>query len=200
LFATVPVTQRFDPKNASKLENPERLKELPPAVVIELLRLRGAETVVDYGAGTGMYSVPLAEALPHGRVIAVEALPELIAIFETKLTDELRARVQIVQTDRNKVPLADGAADRVLLINVLHHINDDPAALAEIARLLAPGGLLVDIEFGQMERPVGPPSDHVLSGDEVRALIAGMGLRELEWHEPATILMYHLALVAQKPA
>lgn len=200
LFATVAVRRRFDPKHAGKLENPERLQELPPAVVVELLRLGGGETVVDYGAGTGMYTVPLAEALPRGVVVAVEALPELIAVLETKLTDQLRPRVQVVQTSRNQVPLADGAADRVLMVNVLHHIHDEPAALAEIVRLLTPGGLLVSVDFGRMERPVGPSNDHVLGNHEARAAVAGMGLRELEWHEPATILRYHLAIVAEKPA
>ncbi len=67
------------------------------------------------------------------------------------------------------MPLADGVADRMLIVNVLHHVDDDPGALAEIGRLLAPGGLLVAAEFAQMDRPVGPPNDHVLSLDEVRS-------------------------------
>ena len=61
------------------------------------------------------------------------------------------------------MPLPDGAGDRILMINVLHHIYDEPAALAEVARLLAPGGLLVAVEFARMDRPVGPPNDHVLA-------------------------------------
>ena len=63
------------PEHAKRLEDPSRLEALPQAAVVELLRLSGAETVVDYGAGTGIYTVAVAEALPDGRVLAVEALP-----------------------------------------------------------------------------------------------------------------------------
>jgi len=66
------VAEKFDPGHASKLENPERLVELPPAKLVELLLLTGAETVIDFGAGTGMYSLPIAESLPHGTLFAVD--------------------------------------------------------------------------------------------------------------------------------
>ncbi len=194
------MAEKFDPGNAHKLEDPQRLVELPPAVVIDLLQLDGAETVVDYGAGTGMYTIPLARALPHGRVVAVDAYAELLQRLEAKLDDELRARVQVVHTEADRVPLADGGADRVLLINVLHHIHDEPPALSEVQRLLRPGGRLVSIDFGHMERPVGPPKDHVLTTAAARDVLAGMGLRELAVHEPATLLRYHLAIVCEKPA
>ncbi len=98
------------------------------------------------------------------------------------------------------MPLPDGAADRVFLLNVLHHIWDEPAALGEIVRLLAPGGRLVVVDFAQMERPVGPPNDHVLSLDEARASVTGMGLRELAVHEPGAVGRYQIAIVAEKPA
>ncbi len=114
------MAEKFDPGNAHKLEDPQRLVELPPAVVIDLLQLEGAETVVDYGAGTGMYTIPLARALPHGHVVAVDAYAELLQRLRAKLDDGLRSRVQVVHTEADRVPLADGGADRVLLINVLH--------------------------------------------------------------------------------
>ncbi len=56
---------------------------------MSLLRLAGDETVVDYGAGTGIYTVAVAEAVPDGRVIAVEALPSLAEMLRAKLTPEL---------------------------------------------------------------------------------------------------------------
>jgi hypothetical protein len=64
----------FDPQRAGRLADPARLAALPQAAVVSLLRLTGDETVVDYGAGTGVYTIPIAEALPGGCVIAVEAL------------------------------------------------------------------------------------------------------------------------------
>jgi ubiquinone/menaquinone biosynthesis C-methylase UbiE len=194
------VAEKFDPKKADKLENPERLVELPPAKLVELLRVTGAETVVDFGAGTGMFSIPLAAAVPLGRVLAVDEQPELLDRLRAKLAAHHETtNVEIVLSEGGRTPLDDAVAGRMLIVNVLHHVDDDPDALTEIGRLLAPGGLLVAAEFAQMDRPVGPPNDHVLPLDQVRALLAGIGLTELALYAPGSVGLYHNVIVAEKP-
>lgn len=188
----------FDPAHARKLEDPARLQALPQAAVVSYLRLSGVETVVDYGAGTGIYTIGVAEAVPGGRVVAVEALPRLAELLREKVTPELAGRLELVETDANTVPLADGAADRVVMVDVLHHLYDQPEALSEVVRLLRPGGLFVVVDWGDRERPVGPPLDHVLGLGAVREIVADMGLDVVEAHEPGTELPYHLAVVAAK--
>ena len=84
------------------------------------------------------------------------------------------------------------------MVDVLHHLYDQPGALAEVTRLLRPGGLFVVVDWGDRERPVGPPLAHVLGLAAVRRVITGMGLEELEAHEPGSLLPYHLAVVAAK--
>ncbi len=195
------MAEKFDPSHADRLENPQRLVELPPSNVVALLELRGDETVVDYGAGTGLYTVPIAQALPNGRVLAVEEHAALLEYLDEKIAAAglPPARVVKVQTGTNRVPLPDGEAERVFLLNVLHHIWDEPAALGEIVRLLAPGGRLIVVDYAQMDRPVGPSNDHVLSLDEARAAVAGMGLHEIAVHEPGEVGRYQIAIVAEKP-
>ena len=195
------MAEKFDPTHADKLENPERLVELPPAKLVDLLRLSGAETVVDFGAGTGMYSIPLAVAVPLGRVLAVDEQAQILDRLRAKL-EALPAvhNVRPVLSEGGRAPLEDGVADRMLIVNVLHHVYDDPGALTEICRLLAPGGLLVAAEFARMDRPVGPPNEHVLSLDQLRGVLTGAGLSELAVYEPGAVGLYHHVLVTQKPA
>jgi len=193
--------EKFDPAHADRLENPERLVELPPAHIVELLGLRGDETVVDFGAGTGLYALPVAEALPQGRLLAVDEQPALLERLRAKLPGHpAGARVVPVLAEGGRVPLPDGVADRVFLVNVLHHIDDDPVAQSELARLLRPGGLLLALEYAQMERPVGPPNDHVLPLTGIRSLLAGLGLEEQAVYGPGVVGRYHNAVLARRPA
>ena len=193
------MAHQFDPKHAKRLEDPARLEALPQSAVVDLLQLSGAETVIDYGAGTGIYTVAVAAVLPHGRVYAVEALPRLAESLREKLTLEIAERVCLCETGDNVVPLDDGEADRVVMVDVLHHLYDQPQALEEVVRVLRPGGLFVVLDWGDQERPVGPSLNHVLGLDAVRRIVAGMGLDVVEAHEPGELLPYHLAVVAAKP-
>jgi ubiquinone/menaquinone biosynthesis C-methylase UbiE len=192
------MADKFDPMNAGRLEDPSRLEALAPSDVVGLLRLSGAEAVVDYGAGTGVYTVPIAEAVPDGKVFAVEALPRLVELLRQRITPELADRICICETGDNVVPLDDDEADRVVMVDVLHHLHDQPEALEEVARVLRRGGLFVVVDWGDTERPVGPPPGHVLGLTAVRDIVAGMGLGLVEAHEPGELLPYHLAVVATK--
>ena len=127
------MADKFDPAHAHKLEGPDRLEALPQATVVDLLQLTGAETVVDYGAGTGIYTVAIADALPDGKVFAVEALPRLVELLREKITPEREKRMCICETGDNVVPLDDGEADRVVMVDVLHHLHDQPDALEEVS-------------------------------------------------------------------
>jgi len=96
----------------------------------------GAHTVVDVGAGVGHYSVVLADALPHARVIGVEPSGRMREVARAEHPHE---RVDYLAGRAEELPLGDGGADAALISNVIHHIEDRPAAAAELARVLAPG-------------------------------------------------------------
>ena len=59
---------KFDPARAGKLDDPERQRFLPNRRVVELLDLSGKETVVDYGAGSGVLAVEVARTLTGGEL------------------------------------------------------------------------------------------------------------------------------------
>jgi 2-polyprenyl-3-methyl-5-hydroxy-6-metoxy-1,4-benzoquinol methylase len=56
---------KFDPKNVARLDDPARLDYQPVRNVLGLLELTGSETVVDYGAGVGYLTLPLAGGGPR---------------------------------------------------------------------------------------------------------------------------------------
>nr|MDA3808888.1 class I SAM-dependent methyltransferase [Spirochaetaceae bacterium] len=62
----------FDPKKLNKLNNPERLKDLPPEYIWNKLNLDNPECIIDIGAGTGFYSVPFLNLMGKGIVYSCD--------------------------------------------------------------------------------------------------------------------------------
>ena len=207
---------KFDPRNVARLDDPARLDYQPVGDVLDLIELSGDETVVDYGAGVGYLTLPLAAALPRGRVVAVDMSAELLAELGERLhgradNGALRAsdgaaeaaageRVELVHTTDNRVPLPDGSADAIVAVNLWHEIYDEPAALDELRRLLAPAGRLAIVDWATVERPVGPRGDHALSLDQALEVTAGMGLAATAVHPAGSLFPYHYAIVARPRA
>ena len=197
---------KFDPQHAARLTDPARLEFQDPAAVLGLLELRGDETVVDYGAGVGFVTLPLAAALPRGRVIAVDMSAELLDTLRERLAGaegrdlDLADRVDLVHTTDNRVPLPDGSADAIVAVNLWHEIYDEQPALDELRRLLAPDGALAIVDWAQVERPMGPPAAVVLSLDQALAVTDAMGLAADVVYPAGTLFAYHYAVVARPRA
>ena len=105
--------------------------------VLERLPLRGDETVLDAGCGTGRVTRLLIERLPSGRVIGVDASPSMIE----KARDALPGTELHVQ-DLAKLELPE-RVDAVFSNAVFHWIGDHDALFARLHAVLRPGGRLV---------------------------------------------------------
>lgn len=185
---------KFDPKRAEQLDRPERQEFLPNEKVLDLLGLRGDETVVDYGTGSGTLTVPLAARLPRGVVHAVDESSEMVALLRERLEVANLQNVVPHEIRNNKVPLEEGAADRILAVNLLHEVIGE-TALDEMRRMLAPDGLLLVVDWrGDIERESGPPKDVTFSPEAGREMIEAAGL--VATPVPEAGFPYHFALLA----
>lgn len=109
---------------------------------LDLAALRPGETVVDLGTGRGEL---LAVAVERGaaRAVGVEYAADAVAMARTTLERTgVGDRAEVVLADARRVPLDDGVADLVTLLDVVEHLAPDElaAALGEARRLLRPGG------------------------------------------------------------
>ncbi len=117
----------------------------PPVAVVDLL-MQLAQTqrphlVVDLGSGTGLSTVVWA---PHAEgVIGIEPLDEMRAIAASKsMASNVRFEAGVAQA----TGLPDGVADIVTCAQSLHHMEPQ-SALAEITRLLRPGGVFAAYDY-----------------------------------------------------
>jgi trans-aconitate 2-methyltransferase len=106
--------------------------------VLDRLDLRGDETVLDAGCGSGRVTRLLLDRLPRGRVIAVDASPDMVARAREELAG-LAADVR--EADLAELRLHDGErVDAVFSNAVVHWVPDHAALFAALAGALRPGG------------------------------------------------------------
>ena len=123
----------------------DETRDLSPEVQEEVAGLlceefRGASCVVEVGAGTGIVTVALAR-----RGLPVIGLDLSVGMLE-KLIPKARSegvRVPVLVGDATRLPIADSSVDGVVMRHVLHLVTDWRTALAEVARIVRPGGRFV---------------------------------------------------------
>jgi ubiquinone/menaquinone biosynthesis C-methylase UbiE len=183
--------ERFDPARAAKLDDPARFEHLPPADVMEMLAAPQGACVIDFGTGTGTYAIEVAKRRPDLQVVALDEQPEMLDMLRAKPAAAALKNLKPVLTDA--LPELQGKADRVLAINVLHELGDE--ALRGLVALLKPEGRVLFIDWrADVERPMGPPRDHVYNVADARKRVEGFGLAV----EHQRLLSYHYVLMARR--
>lgn len=109
--------------------------------LLPLLGLAGNEAVLDLGPGDGRVTAEIADLVPRGRVIGLDASPEMVA-HARRHHATVRQNLEFVLGDMEAVPFRSGF-DRVYSSAALHWARDPSAVANGIARALRPGGRAV---------------------------------------------------------
>jgi ubiquinone/menaquinone biosynthesis C-methylase UbiE len=136
------------------------------------------ERLLEIGPGTGYYTLHLADWVgPEGTLEIFDIQQEMLDHTMQRVGEAGRANVRPTRGDARSLPYEQDSVDAVVLTTVLGEIPDQGAALAEIARVLRPGGRLV---VGEL---FGDP--HYVSPGALRARAEGAGLRFERRNGPA---------------
>ncbi|MEP1126613.1 MAG: class I SAM-dependent methyltransferase [Ilumatobacter sp.] len=112
-----------------------------------LARLDGLrpERVLDLGCGTGQLTRRLGEKFPEATIVGADLSDGMLgrALERAEADDAFTNVGGFVRADAQRLPLADGSFDVVTCTESFHWYRDQEAAVAELARLLRPGGRLV---------------------------------------------------------
>lgn len=106
--------------------------------------------LVDIGTGTGRMIELFAPRAD--KALGIDRSPEMLRLARAKLAEAGLDGAELRQGDMYALPLPSGAADTVIIHQVLHYAQNPAAAIAEAARLLAPGGRLLVVDFAPHER------------------------------------------------
>ncbi|MGS1015929.1 ArsR/SmtB family transcription factor [Allosphingosinicella humi] len=120
------------------------------AAIARALGERPVGRLVDIGTGTGRMIELFGPAA--NSALGIDRSPEMLRLARVKLTEAGIPMTELRQGDMYAIPLPSQSADTVIIHQVLHYAQQPAAAIAEAARLLAPGGRLLIIDFAPHER------------------------------------------------
>jgi ubiquinone/menaquinone biosynthesis C-methylase UbiE len=182
---------------ATRAEGLEEARRDPGAAFAPL-KLRAGLRVLDVGCGTGDHVRIMAPLVAPGPAVGVDLSATLIACAQRRAAPGL-APVSFQVGDACGLPFADAAFDRVVANQVLLHLADPWRAVAEMRRVLGPGGLLSIGEWdwdstclALTDRELARRFTHLLCDQMNNGLIA----RELNW-QLARCGFTHVAVTPQ---
>jgi len=155
--------------------------------VLERLPLHGGETVLDAGCGSGRVTDLLVDRLPHGRVVAVDGDPNMVAATRERFLGN--ARVEVVHQDLLELAV-DTPVDAVFSNAVFHWITDHDRLFRAIHTTLQPGGRLVAQcgghgNIAKVRAISGPGPWLYATGEETEERLRAAGFVEARaWLEP----------------
>ena len=168
-------------------------------IALEMLRIEPGDAVLDVGCGPGNFTRPFASAAgARGRVVGLDASRTMLAEAVREGRPDSapakaggrngRGAILYVRGDAGDLPFRDGSFDAVCCFAALYLIEQPLRAVAEIARVLAPGGrvaLLSSVNRGLLPAAVtdavvrGVTGVRIFGRDELTDALAGHGLVEI---------------------
>lgn len=188
--------KKFNPKKIHKLTDPGRKAFQDPDLIWDTLDLSAPEVLVDIGAGAGFFAMPFSDNVPKAIVYACDTAPELTEWMETNIPATYEGRIRVIRSEENSIPLADGIANLVYMINLHHELDAPLTMLKECWRLLKPGGSILIIDWKKEETPMGPPVSIRISPKAVNEQLQQADFQIVTEHD---LLEYHYFFTATKP-
>lgn len=141
----------YEDDQATRLE---RIYTAPVTVgrrarLLDLLDLDAGAAVLAVGCGPGYEPERLAEAVgPSGRVFGVDISPDVVGMADERCSDVPQVSLQCA--DAAALPIADGSVDAAVASLVYEYAPDLPAAMADLYRVLRPGGVagIISTDWG----------------------------------------------------
>lgn len=162
-----------------RFENQERLEELRPMETLKRVGFKEGMVLCDIGAGTGIFSIPAAE-ISSRDIYALEKSDDMIDILKARKEERKIKNLKIKKVESHILPIEDKTCDFLILITVLHHIDDKKAMVSEIKRILKDKSRITIVEFHKKETKMGPPVETRISKAELEEFAKENNLKIIE--------------------
>ncbi|MGR8918336.1 MAG: class I SAM-dependent methyltransferase [Gammaproteobacteria bacterium] len=160
---------------AGWLERPTREAEERTDLLLAALDVRPGDVVADIGAGTGYFTLPLAQRVGDGRVYAVDLQPEMLAIVRRRAADAGLDNIELVLASETDPRLPPASLDRVLLVDAYHEFSYPREVMQRVLEALRPDGRVYLVEYRAEDPAVPIKPLHKMSEAQARRELAAAG-------------------------
>jgi ubiquinone/menaquinone biosynthesis C-methylase UbiE len=171
-----------DPQEYIKLlESERRVENLQVDRVVETLKVLSGQRVADIGAGSGLFTRPLAKKVgDKGIVYAIDIDPALLKHIEQTATAENLANIRAILAAEDDPEIPE-QVDLIVIIDTLHHIGNQGTYLKNLKRYLRPSGRIAVIDFSK----VWPPGHEQMryTVDRLEGWMKEAGFKQVEKHD-----------------
>lgn len=167
-------------KWAKKWEGEKRDAEQRPLEVLSHCGVEKGMSVVDLGAGTGYFMPYLVDRVGQkGQVIAADVESQMVAWLNAKAQKHKWSQVKVQQVKADDPQLTPESVDRILIVNVWHHIEQRPAYLQKLKKALKPQGKICLVEI-KLDAPWGPPKKFRLTPKKLQGELEKGGFKNFK--------------------
>jgi demethylmenaquinone methyltransferase/2-methoxy-6-polyprenyl-1,4-benzoquinol methylase len=118
--------------------------------MVDALAPAANERILDVATGTGMVAAEL-RSRADCSVVGLDQSAEMLAAARARFAND-GARVELIEGQAEQLPFADESFDALTFTYLLRYVDDPPATLRELARVVRPGGRVATLEFGVPQR------------------------------------------------
>ncbi len=187
------IARVMGPEGIVWLERADREQEEQPALALDALQLKGGETVVDFGAGSGYYTFKLARAVgPRGTVLAVDVEPKMLEFIRKRAARENLVNVGLLQSTATDPRLPANRIDLLLMVDVYHELEFPYEVMLKVRDALKTGGRVALVEYRKEDPKVMIKGVHKMTEAQIINEMAAVGLTHVE--TVTTLPIQHLAI------
>lgn len=178
------------------LERANREREERTDLVVEHMELDPHAVVADIGAGSGYFTFRISSEVPHGRVLAVDIQPEMLAVIERRKESAGTSNVEAVLGTPMDPNLPNASVDAALMVDAYHEFSNPREMMTALVQALRPGGRVFLVEYREEDPSVPIKPLHKMSEAQARREMEAVGL---EFVENRSMLPQQHFLIFRKP-
>ena len=165
------------------LERPSREVEEQPQQLIDALNLAPTDVVADIGAGTGYFSLKLAQKLSLGKVFAVDIQPEMLDIIEFLKNENKITNVEPILGSLTNPNLPENSIDLAIMVDAYHELSQPHEVMQEVVKALKPKGKVILVEYRRENPFVAIKKLHKMTQKQAIKEMSKVGLKWVETKE-----------------